>query len=113
MKHPASLLLAWYISHVLIYRYAVGDGPGHVRVQLEAARVRVDRAPPEEEGDIRRHFNVAPGNYQLIYRALPGNPGNAPEEASGGAMLGEPGVVYALEYMKWGMPTPEKDSLTE
>jgi len=82
-------------------------------VRLQGNGLPVNRAPPEEEGDIRRHFNVAPGNYQLVYRALPGNPGNAPEEASGGATLGEPGVVYALEYMKWGMPPPEKDSLTE
>ncbi|CUS12532.1 unnamed protein product [Tuber aestivum] len=86
-------------------RYAVGDGPGHVREQFQRNGLPVRQAPPEEEanGDIRRHFNVAPGNYQLVYRALPGGPGNTPEEASEDATLGEPGVVYVLEYMKWGL----------
>ncbi|PWW73026.1 DUF159-domain-containing protein [Tuber magnatum] len=85
-------------------RYAVGDGPGHVRIELERNRLPVRQAPPEEaNGDIRRHFNVAPGNYQLVYRAFPGDPGNTPGEAPGDTMSGEPGVVYALEYMKWGL----------
>ncbi|KAG0636345.1 DUF159 domain-containing protein [Tuber brumale] len=86
-------------------RYAVGNGPGHVRAEFERNGLPVDQAPPEEEGngDIRRHFNIAPGNYQLVYRAFPGNPRNAPEEAPRDAALGEPGVVYALEYMKWGL----------
>ncbi|KAG0130922.1 hypothetical protein HOY82DRAFT_560967 [Tuber indicum] len=86
-------------------RYAVGNGPGHVREEFQRNGLPVNQAPPEEEGngDIRRHFNVAPGNYQLVYRVFPGNPRNAPEEASRDASLGEPGVVYALEYMKWGL----------
>ncbi|RPB02415.1 DUF159-domain-containing protein [Choiromyces venosus 120613-1] len=88
-------------------RYAVGNGPGHVRVVLQGNGLQVNQVPPPEEGngDIRRLFNVAPGNYQLVYRAFPGNPGNAPEEVQGGvdAALSEPGVVYALEYMKWGL----------
>jgi len=46
----------------------------------EANGVRVDRELLEEEGDIQRHFNVAPGNYQLVYRALLANAGNALEE---------------------------------
>ena len=97
----------------LIYRYAVGDGPGYVAAKLQEYRLPADRALPEEEGYIGRLFNIAPGNCQLVYWALPGNPGNAPEEKWGGATLGEPGMVYALEYMKLGMPTPGKDRLIE
>ena len=110
-QNTPPFFLAWHISYTLIYRYAVGDGPGHVRGRLEADGLPVSQAPPEEGGDIRRHFNIAPGNYQLVYRALPGNPGSAPEEASRSATLGEPGVVYSLEYMKWGMSMSEKDTL--
>ncbi|KAI9784301.1 MAG: hypothetical protein M1839_002362 [Geoglossum umbratile] len=104
-------------------RYVLALRPGEVRQQLEDAGMPVDEAPEDEA--TRQSYNVAPGYYELVYRA------DVPDMGSGGKNYKEGGEVegaaahtkaeeegdegpeeskgaaketkYKLQAMKWGL----------
>lgn len=53
----------------------------------------VDEAPDDE--DVQPGYNIAPGNVEPVYRAIPGS-------ARGGDGVGGEDLRYVLEAMKWG-----------
>lgn len=72
----------------------------------------VDELPDEE--DVQQGYNIAPGNIEPVYRAIPGIPGeNGPPDNEGDNQDGNSvqgrtqgnrseGVKYVLQAMKWG-----------
>ncbi|KAI9768855.1 MAG: hypothetical protein M1840_004669 [Geoglossum simile] len=73
-------------------RYVLALRPGEVRQQLEDAGMPVDEAPEDEA--TRQSYNVAPGYYELVYRA------DVPDTGAGGKQHNEDGEVKGATLMR-------------
>ncbi|KAH0538952.1 hypothetical protein FGG08_004467 [Glutinoglossum americanum] len=103
-------------------RYVLALRPAEVRQQLEDSGMPVDEAP--EDDAVRQSYNIAPGYYELVYRAdVPDWGAGGKHHSEGGEALGpDPkkvkekgderaeedkeavkGTKYKLQAMKWGL----------
>ena len=108
------------LLQIIYYANFFRQRPGEVRQQLEDAGMPVDEVPEDEAA--RQSYNVAPGYYELVYRA------DVPDMGAGGKQHKESGEVkgavsvkaeeggegaeeskgtiketkYKLQAMKWG-----------